>query len=144
MPLPTSYSEGALLAFMEVEIGPLLADLGLDTSDALLEATYEVQGILGHAVTDETDVTKLRAIARWQAWLAAYNAATNQYDLKAGSADLKRSQMFDQIEKRLARAEASASVYSEVQTALSGSSMAYASSISTGGDPYRWPSYPEF
>jgi hypothetical protein len=120
MPLPSSYSEASLIALMETEVGPLLAPLGLDVSDALLEASNEVAALLGHAVASETDVAKLRTLARWQAWLAAYSAAANQFDLKTGTSSLTRSQMFGQIERRLALAERAARRYPEAAVLLSG------------------------
>lgn len=138
MPAPTSYTESDLVGFMETEVGPLLADLSLDTSDALLEAAYEIANLLGHAISDETDMTKLRAFARWQAWQAAYNAATTQFDLKAGSVDLKRSQILEAISTRLAAAEAAASLYTEAATVISAGSTAYVTSTSTSRSPYAW------
>lgn len=143
MPLPTSYTEVSLLGFMAAELGGTGVSLGLDTDalDTLAEAANEAQGILGVPLADLTstdDLVKVRAIARWQAWLAAWNVAAGRFDLKAGSADLKRSQTFSQIETRLAQAERSAMRYSEVQDALAGGSTACISSLATASNPYAW------
>lgn len=132
-----AYTAGSLLGYMETEVGPQLAALGLDASDALSEGVAEVVALLGAEIADVDDDLKLRTLARWQAWLAAYNAATAQYDLKAGSSSLTRSQVFEQIERRLARAEASALRYDEVAAALGGGT-AYVSSVATAGSPYAW------
>lgn len=147
MPLPAAYTEGSLLGFMETVVGPHLEGLGLDASDALTEAVNDVIGILGNPLADETstaDLMKVRTIARWQAWAAAVDTATDQFDLKAGSADLKRSQMFEQMERRLAAAEAAAMRYEEAAAVLAGGSTAYVSSIGVIGDPYAYPSLTEW
>lgn len=133
-----AYTEGSLLAFMETEIAGLLTVLGLDASDALTEAVAEVVAILGTPIADVDDDLKLRTVARWQAWQAALNAAMGQYDLKAGSADLKRSQVVAHLETRLAQAERSAMRYDEVAAVLAGTSTAYISSMSTASNPYAW------
>lgn len=110
-------------------------------SPAVVEAVNEVAAVLGVAIADLSDDLKTRAVARWQAWLAAEAAATNQFDLKAGTASVTRSQFFEHIQSRLARSEAAASRYSEVADALAGAGgTAYVTSVSTGGSPYGWPS----
>lgn len=147
MPLPAVYTENALADLMEAELGQVGIDLGLPDSEALPEAVNEVIGLLGHGLDQETTTAglmKVRAFARWQAWLCAEAAATNQYDVKAGSAAVTRSQMFEHIEKRLARAEAAALVYPEAQAAMAGGGVASVSTATTVGSPYGWASCPEF
>lgn len=139
-----SYTTSSLLAFMETELGPLLASLGLDVSDALLEGVNEIAALLGTAIADVDDDLKLRTLARWQAWQAALNAAANQYDLASSGDSLKRSQLWDHLMRRLAAAEAAASRYDEVAVVLASASTAYVTSSSGSGSPYLWPAYPEF
>lgn len=141
-----SYTSGSLLGYMETEIGPLLAQLSLDTSDALAEGVAEIAALLDEAIADVDDDLKLRTLARWQAWTAALNAATNQYDVSlTGGKKFVRSQMFDQIARRQAAAEAEASRYSEVQAVLAGAGgTAYVTSVSTSGSPYGWPASDEW
>lgn len=135
-----AYTAASLEDYMGVELGPLLSQLGLDTSDALAECVSEIAAMLGQSIPDVDDDLKLRTLARWQAWQAALNAAANQFDLRAGSVDLKLSQMYAQIERRYAQAEASASRYEEVAATLAGAGgVAYVTSVSTGSDPYAWP-----
>lgn len=144
-PLPASYTESTLSALMEAELGAVGVALGIGDSDALPEAVNEVIGILGHALSQETTTAglmKVRAIARWQAWQAAFNAATNDKDLKAGTTAITMSQRFDHIQRRLAQAEAAASRYSEVQAVLAGS-MAVITSIVDAG-PYGVAALTEF
>jgi hypothetical protein len=147
MALPAAYTESTLSALMEAELGPLAVSLGLDEGDALPEAVNEVIGLLGHALSEETTTAglmKVRALARWQAWLAAEAAATEAVDLKAGSVGLTRSQLFDHIRLRLARAEAAALAYPEAQAAIAGGGVAVVGATTTAGSPYGWAAYPEF
>jgi hypothetical protein len=127
MPLPAAYDENSLAAFMEAELGPLAVSLGLGEGDAL-----------------PAGLMKVRALARWQAWLAAEAAATEAVDLKAGSVGLTRSQLFDHIRLRLARAEAAALAYPEAQAAIAGGGVAVVGATTTAGSPYGWAAYPEF
>jgi hypothetical protein len=133
------YTAATLADFMVTELDATGVALGLtDASPAIVEAVNEVAAILDVAdVATLTDDLKTRAIARWQAWLAAEAAATNQYDLKAGTVDLTRSQWFAQIGVRLARAEASAARYEEVAAIVSGAAgVATVSEMATAGSPY--------
>lgn len=137
-----SYTPSTLATFMVTELSATGVALSLtDGSDAIDEAVNEVAAVLGVAIADETNDLKLRAIARWQAWLTAEAAATGQYDLSSEGDSFKRSQMFANIQSRLARAEAAASVYSEVAAVLAGSGgVAYVTEASGGpGNPYQWP-----
>ncbi len=145
MALPTTYTESSLIGFMETELGPVADSLGLLETDALLEASNEVVGLLGHALSEEVDVVKVRALARWQCWLAAEAAAVEAVDLKAGSAGLTRSQLFDHITRRLARAELSVLAYDEVQGIFNVVGPAAVTTTTGGvGNPYGWASGPEF
>lgn len=137
MSLPSAYTESTLLTFLESELTPVLEPLGLDVSEATAEAVNEVQGLLDPtALGDETDVLKVRTLARWQGWLAALNAAVLSTDLKAGSAELKESQGFQQIERLLARYERAAMRYPEAAAFISGGGEAVVSGMSTAGSPY--------
>lgn len=148
MALPSAYTEATLLGFVEAELDAVLAPLGLDVSDATAEAVNEVLGLLGHDLAEEdtiAGVMKVRALARWQGWLAALSAATLQYDLKAGATSLTRSQAFEQIKQRLAIAEAAASQYDEAAAAIyGGSATALVSASGVADSPYRPAACPEF
>lgn len=134
-----AYTADSLSEYMATELGATGVSLGIvDGGDALTEAVNEVVLLLG-ALAAQTDDLKVRVVARWQAWLVALNVATGQYDIKAGSATLAQSQVFDQIMRRLAMAEAAASRYSEVAAALGGGSVAYVTSSSVASSPYGWP-----
>lgn len=136
MPLPTSYSEPTLAAFMVTELGPIAPTLGWTSSTTrVLEAVYDVAGLLGAAIADVEDVPKLRTLARWRIWMAAESATVDQYDLSAGNTRLSRSQLYDHIAKQLQRAEAAAQVYPEAQQSGAGGVVSVTSLFSTE-DPY--------
>jgi hypothetical protein len=145
MALPASYTESTLTAFLETELTPVLAPLGLDASDAISEAVNEVVGLLSPtALADETDVLKVRTLARWQGWLAALNAASLNTDLVAGSASIKDSQGFAQIEKLLARYERAALRYPEAAAFINGGAEAVVSGMATAGSPYGYRPWNEW
>lgn len=137
-----AYTAATLADLMVTELGPTGVALSLtDDSAAITEAVAEVAALLSvDDVADVSDDLKLRTIARWQAWLAAEAAATNQYDIASSGDSLDRSQWFKQIGVRLARAEASASRYSEVADAINGGSTATVTGSSVAGSPYAWAS----
>jgi hypothetical protein len=143
MPLPASYTEAALAAFMEDELASVGADLAIGDTNLLPEAVNEIAGLLGHAVASETDVMKLRTLARWQAWLAARKAAARQFDTSlSGGKNFKLSQVWQQINVELAMASAAAARYPEGRTAISGG-IAVLTSIDDAG-PYGAASVSEF
>lgn len=148
MALPAAWTESSLIGALEAELESVSTDLGLDSLDVLATAvgtdTPAILGVL--SVADVTygstaDVVKVLTVAQWRAWQKAVDVAAVKFDLKAGSADLKQSQMWTHLTARLASAEAAAMRYSEVQDALGGGSTAYVSSISTAGSPYAYPTW---
>jgi hypothetical protein len=71
-------------------------------------------------VATVTDMAKLEAVARWQAWRLASAAASGQYDVKSGTSSLTRSQFFDHIAGMLCEAARAAIRYPEVAVLLGG------------------------
>jgi hypothetical protein len=138
-----SYTAETLATFMATELaatGEALFGDDPATAPAIVEAVNEVAAVLGVSdVADVDDDLKLRTVARWQAWRAAKAAATGQYDLKAGSSSLARSQFFDHLAAMLADAETAALRYDEVAAVLAGGSTAAVSDLVTGGSPYAYP-----
>jgi hypothetical protein len=130
------FTSGSLLVFMEGVLGPLTAQLGLDTSDQLTIEVQEIERLLGHTIAEEDDDTKLTILARWRAWLAAVTALAGSSDLKAGSVDLKLSQQFKQASMMLAYAETAASAYSEAASVIGGGNIATVTSLSPAWSPY--------
>lgn len=121
MPAPTIYTESSLKTFMVEVLDSVATDLGLTASStAISQAVIAVERLLGvDDVQDLTDMPVLEAAATWKAWAVALGVATTKYDLKAGSADLKRSQMFDGLQKKVMDSEA---VYYSALVASGGSS----------------------
>lgn len=133
-----SYTAATLATLMVTELGPTGVALGLTSgSAAIVEAVAEVAAILGvDDVADIDDDLKLRTLARWQAWLTAEAAATNQVDLASEGDSIKSSQWFAQIGTRLARAEASALRYDEAAAVIAGGATASVGGMATVGNPY--------
>lgn len=120
MPAPSSYSEATLKQFIVDELGATGVALDLTTSAAqVVQAVYAVERVLGVSdVAVLTDMARLEAVARWQAWLAAQKAAVDQFDVKAGTNTLTRSQLWEHIVAMLADTAAVASRYPEVAAVI--------------------------
>lgn len=147
MALPASWTEdgNSLQAALDAELEPVTADLGIDSLSVVETAVKtDVPAILGVAsiediTYDTATVVKVLVIGRWAAWQKAVDVASVRFDLEAGSANLKQSQMWKMLTARLESARAAALRYSEVQDALGGGSTAYVSGIGVAGNPYSWP-----
>jgi hypothetical protein len=145
MGLPNLWTEPTLIGAVEAELEPVTAALGLDSLDVVATAVgTDVPAVLGvasvAAITygSVADVVKVLTIARWAAWQKAVDVASVRFDLKAGSADLKQSQVWQQLMARLASAERAALRYDEVRATLAGGGVAYVTSIGGVIDPSRW------
>jgi hypothetical protein len=131
MPLPISYTESSLRAYMETILDQTGIKLGLDQSDALDEAVNEVIVLVG-ALADQTttaQVGTVRAAARWQALLAAQRVAVGRHDLKVGTADLKQSQVFEGLGALLKDAESDYYAALAVSQAAAGTTPFFFSTI---------------
>lgn len=136
------YDAATLADLVVVELGATGVALGLtDSSAAVIEAVNEVAAILGvESISDLDDDLKTRTLARWQAWLAAEAAATNQYDIASSGDSLSRQQWFENIQSRLSRAEAAASRYAEAADVIyGGGGTATVTGSGVAGSPYGWP-----
>jgi hypothetical protein len=143
MPLPAAYDENSLAAFMEDELASVGEDLAIGDTNLLPEAVNEIAGLIGHAIASEPDVMKLRALARWLAWLAARKAAARQFDTAlTGGKSFKLSQVWQQIDVELAMASAAAARYPEGRTAIAGG-IAVLTTIDDAG-PYGTGTASEF
>lgn len=122
MGLPVAWTEPTLIAAIEAELEPVMADLGLDALDVTTTAVgTDVPAVLGVTSVETVtyaavaDVVKVLVIARWMAWQKAVDVSSVRFDLKAGTSDLKQSQMWTQLSARLASATAAAMRYSEAR-----------------------------
>lgn len=110
MALPAIYDEYLLGTYMQEAVKGVADALKLELT-AFDEAVNDT--LLAYGVTDiaqATDIAKLRALAKVEAWRTVVNRATSQIDYGqsngvavAGSYE-KRSQLHDQAEKALERA----------------------------------------
>lgn len=110
MALPTIYDEYLLGTYMQEAVKGVADALKLELTD-FDEAVNDT--LLAYGVTNiaqATDIAKLRALAKVEAWRTVVNRAANQIDYGqsngvavAGSYE-KRSQLHDQAEKALERA----------------------------------------
>lgn len=134
MPAPSSYSESGLKTFMVDVLDSVAADLGLTTSStAISQAVTAVERLLGvDDVADLDDMPVLEAAATWKAWAVALGVATTKYDLKAGSADLKRSQMFDGLQKKVSDSETAYYAAVSASAAAAGTSSTFFFGVAAG------------
>lgn len=110
-PIPVSYSEETLAAYMLAVLADVGSVLGFD-GDEFDEAINDTLLAYGEDdIADATDIAKLRALARVEAWKLALIAAAARYDVSDGTQSLKRSQILSQIKSALAVAVDDASAY---------------------------------
>lgn len=128
----------ALAVFMVQEVGPLGADLGLDTSAyaaAVDDALYAFYGDAGGVISDITsvaDVRKLRALARVEAWQTVVTASAADINSSTDGQSLSLSDRYAHAVGRLADARARAAQYSS-------DNMVLVTPITYTGDPYARP-----
>jgi hypothetical protein len=132
MPLPTSYNEATLAAYMVRSLGTLAETLGIDDA-SMAEAVNDVTQTCGVAdIATVTDLAMVRALARVAALRVAQTTAAGWYDFGADGGDYKRSQVVKQIDTLLAAAERDAMLYDGSGYAVAVGTVRYV------GDPYDW------
>lgn len=98
MAVPTSYTEETLAQYMHSELGPVADILGYQNpaGDAGIYQEAVNESLINLGISDIASVTnirKLRAVARLQAWDMALNALSSMYDFSADGSTYNRSQM---------------------------------------------------
>ena len=134
MPIPTVYSEPLLQQYMLNQTGNLGVVLELDVTD-FIEAVADT--LLAYGVTgiaNATDIAKLRALAKVEAWRVAKAHAAGRTDFDVESAALKRSQLIAQVQMFLDMAEADALLYGLSNYRVTVGALVYSD------DPYPLPS----
>lgn len=109
MAVPSVYTEETLAQFMHGELGPVAEVLGYSTpaGDAGIYQEAVNEALLSLGVQDisaVTDMRKLRAVARLEAWNMALNALSTLYDFTADGATYNRSQMRAMAQKAVDQA----------------------------------------
>lgn len=110
MTAPTTYTTQELAEYMHTVLGDVAAALGWSAPDSYTEAINETLLTYGVSdIADATDIRKLRAIARVEAWKLAVGSLAARYDFGlADRQEFKRSQMLAGAKEALALAQADA------------------------------------
>ena len=96
MPIPTSYTENTLIAYMRDGVLRMTGrQLGLtndsDYTDAVTEVTIAMQV---DAIADATDMLRTRALARREAWRTAMQQAAGEHHAEADGKAHDRQQIY--------------------------------------------------
>jgi hypothetical protein len=105
MPLPTSYSESTLAEYMRT--GVLRSTglvLGLVAAD-YQEAVNEVAAALGTTIEAAPDVSRMRILARREAWRLAMQQSGGDYAYSEDGISNNRQQIFDHAKEMFSQAE---------------------------------------
>ncbi|HXI15486.1 MAG TPA: hypothetical protein VNM48_03870 [Chloroflexota bacterium] len=110
MPLPTSYSDASLAEFMAAVVGsaadPLAWTVASGTYDEpVLDAIILYGGGIT-AVSQATDIPKLRTVARYAVWRAVADATSGLVDIATDQDSFKLSQVSKQATAALDRSTA--------------------------------------
>lgn len=116
MPLPTSYTESTLKAYMHDALKGVATVLGFSVAggnydEPLIDAlfAYDVDDVT--TVTSRVGLMKLRKLAARAAWRAAAAEAASRYHFNADGGQYSRQQVHEMIQPNLERAEAEAVPY---------------------------------
>ncbi|HEY3310561.1 MAG TPA: hypothetical protein VGK00_02870 [Anaerolineales bacterium] len=106
---PTVYTEKTLSDFMHQELGKVAVILaytvGAGDAGSYAEAVNETLLKYGQVlIANATDISKIRALARVEAWKKACNDLAALYKFTSDDASYERNQIFDQAEKNLGMA----------------------------------------
>ena len=109
MTLPTVYTEKTLAEFMHNELGKVAGitgyNVGVNDAGSYAEAVNET--VLAYGVTsiiNASDIQKVRALARVEAWKKACNDLAALYKFSSDGASYERQQMFANAQLNLGRA----------------------------------------
>jgi hypothetical protein len=106
--IPASYTELSLAEYMVTVTRNVAAALGW-TSDDFLEAVNDTLTAYGEsAIDDATDVTKLRTLAKVEAWRAVVDGTAADIEFTADGSSFKRNQMHAHAVAAMERAESAA------------------------------------
>ena len=109
MAYPSSYTELALKTYMHTVLADVATVLGWGITTHYGEAVNEAVATYGVAdvttITGLTNLYKLRALARREAWRAACGALAAKFDFSADGHAVKRSDLYNHAAAELQRAE---------------------------------------
>ena len=112
MAYPSSYTESTLKGYMHTVLADVATVLGWATATHYGEAVNEAVAAYGvddvTAIAGRTNLYKLRALARREAWRAACGALAAKFDFSADGHAVKRSDLYNHAQAELQRAESEA------------------------------------
>lgn len=112
MPVPTAYTEAGLAAYMHAQLGDVATVLGWSTGAGTGNYAEAVdEALIAYGVGDislATDIGRLRAAARREAWRLALNSLVARTDFTVDGQQFADSQMVAAARSRLAEAESDA------------------------------------
>jgi hypothetical protein len=125
MPIPTSYSETDIAAYMLTALSNVAGVLGWDAStaevdEAIVGTLLAYHGTAGanSTIANATDIMKLRVLARREIWRAAVAALSTKYTFSTDGQSFQRSDMMKFAASMLDKAETDAAAF-DTSTALS-------------------------
>ncbi len=135
---PILYTEKSLAEFMNAELGKVAILLGyaVGALDAGSYAEQVNEAILRYGVTvigSCTDIMKIRALARVEAWRKACNDLTTTYKFSSDGSSFERETIFNQAATNLNRVLALALVYD-----TTGAYVIRITRLKPVNDPYRY------
>lgn len=97
MPIPTSYTEHTLIGYMRDGVLRVTGrQLGLTNDADYADAVLEVALALGvQTIAEATDIARLRAVARREAWRVAMQQAAGEHHAEADGKAHDRQQIYD-------------------------------------------------
>lgn len=112
MSLPDAYTETTLAQYMHNALGQVAVTLDYDPGSSYAEAINETLLAYGvDEVSEASDLRKLRALARVQAWSLAAADTAGDYDFKTPDGTFNRSQVHAQCLRNLQAAQTEAAEY---------------------------------
>ncbi|HEY3312023.1 MAG TPA: hypothetical protein VGK00_10320 [Anaerolineales bacterium] len=138
MPIPASYTEKSLAEFMAAELGKVATLLGyaVGAGDAGAYAEAVNESILRYGaatIAEATDILKIRAFARVEAWRKACNDLATFYKVSSDGSTFDRETVYKQAVVNLNRAFMQAIEWDE-----SGAYAVTVTRVTPVNDPYRY------
>jgi hypothetical protein len=101
--IPSNYTEDMLKSYMVGRVKSIADLLGMTIED-FAESVNDVLVAYGvNDISEATDITKLRALAHYQAWVLIAEIATGEYQFSADGGSFNRKQIYDNAVATLER-----------------------------------------
>lgn len=116
MAVPDPYTEPALMQFMHAEMGEVAAQLGWTVAASSYQPAVD-EALLAYGETDISQITgasnliKLRALARREAWRLAATSLAGEVDFRLGDLSVQWGPLRQRVADALKAAQAAAAPY---------------------------------